>query len=485
MAAKFSDASRFALWVAVFALLYVIGFGLAFPAFIDEAFTFNLATDRSLSHMLTALGDGADGTSPLFATLIFVWEKCFGSSELSLRLGGGIFTVLFVGHTGWHLVRRFPPVAVVLALLVVLANEEFIFHAAQARFYGFVLLAFSLAFWSTLGLIESRHGSRGQWWRHAGCCGLLWLSHPFGVIYAAILALLYGGFSRMNATFSWSRALAFLGGPVLFLFWLPTFLIQGEVRPSFAAGLQVPGWGKYWEFAFLSSPVFCGVCGLGLLLALAGRRGWLAEAPNPIPANRLLVVYAGAFIVVLNAVIASLDAAGVIGVYLMLALRYVLVTVVAYAVVCSAAAAAMGRFVRKMTAGRPWGRSCPGVLQGLAAVLLLGHLVQVWKVWSAVKSEREPYLDSVAAEARAKNLEVICENQADAFLLATRTAAPDVKYFLRDDYHSRALMFRLQKHYPRPSPITVAEVRREPRDFVLLRSGLPAHFVRAPVAVAR
>ena len=94
-------ALRSAAYLAA-ALIYVVGFAIAIPFYIDEAYTVILASDRSAVHMLSALEAGADGSFPVHALYVFLWDKIFGSSELSLRLSSGLFVILFV----WHSVRR-------------------------------------------------------------------------------------------------------------------------------------------------------------------------------------------------------------------------------------------------------------------------------------------------------------------------------------------------------------------------------------------
>src|SRR5213076_2653951 len=137
---RWDPVSRYRAFLLVFAVLYTLCFCVAMPAYIDEAYTYNLATEFSLVRMLSALKDGADGAFPAYALFAYGWEKLFGSSELSLRLTSGLFVILFVWHCGGHLMKRFRPAAAVVGLLVVLANETFIYYTIQARFYGLVIL---------------------------------------------------------------------------------------------------------------------------------------------------------------------------------------------------------------------------------------------------------------------------------------------------------------------------------------------------------
>jgi hypothetical protein len=467
------------LCLAAFALIYVVCFSLALPSCIDEAYTFNLATDDRLTHMLSALRDGADGSQPLYGILVFAWDKIFGSSELSLRLTSGVFAILLVWHLSHRLTRRFAPSGVVLPILLVLANTLFAYYVIQARFYGLLLFAFSLAFWSTWDLIESRTVSRQRWLWHAFFCGLLWLGHPLGMIYGAILALLYAGFSWFNKTFSLSNAAAFLGGPLCFLPWLPAFLVQQKINVVYPPGLHIPGWHKYWGYAFLNSPVFCGVCAAGLLLLATRRKSKGSDpantgAPSPLPpppepASRQLVFYSLAFIILLNLAIALLDATGVIHIYLMLALRYALVSSIAYGVVFAAIFQDLDRVVRRHS--RPqWTAPLRRALFIVIAAGLLFSMEKMWSDWYFDKSSRESYYRRAAVLAREKHLDVLCESHPAAFFLTTRTAAAEVKYLLADDFPFRTLLLQIHKYYPRPTPMTRTEYSHYTNEAVFVPS---------------
>jgi hypothetical protein len=476
MPACLRDHCVICLYLSAFALVYVVCFCLALPSYIDEAYTFNLATDTSLTHMLSALRNGADGSLPVYGLMVFAWDKIFGSSELSLRLTGGVFAILLVWHMSHRLTRRFAPAAVALAILLVLANKTFIYYVIQARFYGLLLFAFSLVFWITWDLIESKAVSRRRWLLHALFCGLLWLSHPLGMIYGSILALLYAGFSLFNKTFSLSNAAAFIGGPLFFLPWLSSFLVQRTINVVYPPGFHIPGWHKYWDYAFLNSPIFSGICMVGILLFLVTKREWpglaAAGASSPMSqlqkhASRQLVLYSLAFILLLNLVVALLDAVGVIHIYLMLAVRYVLVGAVAYPVIFSAILGRLDQIVRHYS--RPqWAVVLSRAQRILIAVLLLFSMDKMWSNWYLAKSARESYYRRTAELAREKHLDILCESHQDAFFLTTRTSAGEVKYLLEDDFPFRTHLLQIHKFYPRPTPLSRAECLHWTNDVVLV-----------------
>jgi hypothetical protein len=472
------------LCLSIFAVIYTLCFCFALPPYVDEAYTFLLATDSSLTHMLSALMNGADGTLPVFGILVFAWGRLFGTSELSLRLAGGVFAVLLTWQLSNRLLRRFEPVPALLAVLLILANRRFIYYVIQARFYGLLLFAFSLAFWSTWDLIEGPTASPKRRILHGLSCGLLWLSHPLGMVYASILALLYGGFSVAQRTFSWASAAAFLGGPLCFLLWLPAFLVQRKINVVFPPDVQLPGWHKYWEYAFLDSPIFFGVAllGIALFVGTRQRRPGLSATEATCPphphSNRRLVLYSLAFVVLLNGVVALLDGAGVIHIYFMLAVRYVLVAAVAYGVVFAVILETLDQVVRQRVRPR-WAAAISGGQHALTAILLLAVMASLWSGWRASRALNETYLKRVAQEAQAKQLAVVCQNHIDAFFLTTRTAASDVKYVLLDRFPFRTLMLQLHKFYPRPAPISPTELQQYSKSFLFVWSDHTAEIVES------
>ena len=498
-----SSVTRYRACLVAFGAIYSLCFCLALPAFIDEAYTYNLVTDASLRHMLSALAHGADGAFPAYALFAFGWAKVFGASELSLRLTGGVFAVLFVWHCGGRLLRRFSPTTAGLALLVILATQNFIFYTIQARFYGMMIFLFSLVFWGTWDMVEDKGVSLRRRLGHGAACGVLCLSHPLGVVYAGILALLYLGFSSLRKTFSWANGATFLGGPICLMTWLPAFQLQRGINAVFPPGATVPGWSKYWEFAFLGSKVLFAVVVIGAaLLAFAiprsaglrpgvswrragGRRsegaGGSLEEGNEATVgagNALLIIYALAFVVALNVTTALLDAAHVIPIYLMQAVRYVLVCSVAYTVIVAGVLESLEGLLGHAAKAR-WAAGACRLLPLLILAGLLAGMATSWSRWLVEKSSMESSLARLAKLARDKGLEIVCEDHESAFFLAKRAGAAQVRYLLADDFPFKTLMRRIHEYYPDPAPVGSAERRQATNDFVFLPAG------QAPVIVPR
>jgi hypothetical protein len=282
-------------------------------------------------------------------------------------------------------------------------------------------------------------------------------------------------------TFAFASAASFLGGPLLLLTWLPSFLDQRMVTPVFQPGASVPGWFKYWQYAFLGSKVL-----FTIVLIAAGalvvstrlrktRRGdssTAGEAGAPAGEttcgeNWWLALYAFAFVAVLNVVFALLDAAHVIPVYLMNAVRYVLVAAVAYVVIVAMAWEVLEEMIQR--AFKPqMARAASRIAWGLVLAGLLAGMASAWGGWLMNKSNWDSILARLSILAREKNLGIVCEEHTAAFFLATRAGATDVKYVLADSFPFKTLMRRIEKHYPNPTPITKAEFSQITNDYVYL-----------------
>ena len=178
--------------------------------------------------------------------------------------------------------------------------------------------------------------------------------------------------------------------------------------------------------------------------------------------------YAVAFIVTLNVAVAVLDALGAIHIYLMQAVRYVLVAAVAYGVVFAATFEQLDLMVRSVFRPR-WAGIASRALQSAVAIFLVFVLRTTWNDWMNQRYGRDAYLTRVAALAREKQLDLFCDNHIDAFFLATRTSATGVKYFLADNFPFRALMLQMHKGTdPQPTPMGLAEFQHPNRDVVLV-----------------
>jgi len=273
--------------------------------------------------------------------------------------------------------------------------------------------------------------------------------------------------------------LSFLGGPSLFLLWLPSFLSQRLVNPVYDDRLVVPGWYKYWQFAFFDDMLLFLMCFAGLVLFVLWQWFFGSEQRQELNGNAAkgervndfegaaLILYSLAFIFCLNLTLALLDALRIIPVYWMLAVRYVLVCWAAYCPVIAMTLKGITNIV---------GRSCApawksrveriGYVTVFAGLLLA--LEAHWGEWFKTRASERAYLEKIAKIACEKHLAVVCESHWDAFYLATRTSAQNVEYVLRDDFAYKKLMLQIAKYYPRPTPVSSDQQRNRTNEFVYL-----------------
>jgi hypothetical protein len=293
------------------------------------------------------------------------------------------------------------------------------------------------------------------------------------------LAILYSVFSWGLKRFSFFNCLSFLGGPALFLLWLPSFLSQRLVNPRYDANLVVPGWYKYWQFAFFDDMLLFLTCLAGFVVFVLGQRFFRVEQREeqigtgastkgvPDCGGAVLIFYSLAFILCLNLTLALLDALRIIPVYWMLAVRYVLVCWAAYCPVIAITLKGGTNIV---------GRSCkpawkPRVVRIEYFAILGGLLLMLeahWGEWFKTRASERAYLAKIAKIADEKRLAVVCESHWDAFYLATRTSTENVEYVLRDDFAYKKLMLQIAKYYPRPTPVLSDQQRKRTNEFVYL-----------------
>lgn len=182
--------------------------------------------------------------------------------------------------------------------------------------------------------------------------------------------------------------------------------------------------------------------------------------------------------------VALLDAAHAIPIYLMLAVRYVMVSIVAYGVVVARIWEGLEEVFRR--ACKPqWASAAGRILWMLVLAGLLADMASSWSRWILEKASRESALARLSTLAREKRLGIVCEDHQAAFFLAKRAGATDVKYVLAESFPFQTLMRRIQKHYPQPTPISMAEFRQFTNDFVLLPSGKAPVIIHRPAASAR
>ena len=276
-----------------------------------------------------------DGSPPLYYLLLHGWIGLFGTGTASVRSLSGVLSVLTL-PLAWWLTRRTCGRRVALAVTLLLASSPLaIRYASETRMYSLLLLL-AVVLAAAVRLVVRRPGP----WpvaALAGATGALLLTHLWAfhlVAVVAILALVALRHHRREAL----RVLAGLvGGFVLFLPWVPSFLVQlrhtgtpwsgqqGLSSLPAALGAWDGGSGvQAWLFGLLL--VLLAVVGTFAVATPRGPRARI-ELALPVPWRRAVLVAGSLGTLVVAAIASAVTASGVAGRYTTVALPAFLVLV--------------------------------------------------------------------------------------------------------------------------------------------------------------
>lgn len=294
-----------ALGLVVVAAFVVLRFWTRSDLWLDEAQTLDIAR-LPLARIPAALR--MDGSPPLYYFLLHLWMAFFGTSNLAVRSLSGFFGVLCL-PLSWLAGRQLGGRRAGWVLMMLVASSPWaVRYSTENRMYMMVV-ALSLAGFLALRAALDRP-SPTRLLAVQAVTGLLVYSQywAFYLVAAVIVALAWAGLRAQvparRASARWSLA-AVVGGGLLFLPWLPSFLFQLAhtgtpwAPAAYLADLgSVPG-----DLAGLGSPVavtlglvYVALLVLGLFGSPAGRLGVFLDL-RVRPVARPLAWVAGATLV--------------------------------------------------------------------------------------------------------------------------------------------------------------------------------------------
>lgn len=191
---------------------------------IDEVFTLQVITDRSLPHMMHGLANAVDGGMPLYYLLAHAWGAVFGTGLSTLRLLSSIFVCAGVLVLWSTLRRAYSAPAVSLAILATTVTSATLLHQnVEARYYGFYFACAALVFavhWRLSAQPSTRRLLIAAILAH----GALVMSHPFGVLYSgtAIAGLAFTDYR--SSRLRWGLYAALAASWLLLLAWIGPIL---------------------------------------------------------------------------------------------------------------------------------------------------------------------------------------------------------------------------------------------------------------------
>ena len=168
----------------------------------DEFLAWKLISDPSWQHMFGSLKEGVDGGGPLFYTVGRLVAKFAGLHPNTLRFFYGAFCFSVAGLLWGRILRRY--FSLVIAVFCVgavwLCSGGLLFHLAEIRFYGQLLLGLSCTVTGLLWIEEASPSLATCFLIAFAANSLLVTSHMLGVMYSGLLltALLFSRLSLLQ-----------------------------------------------------------------------------------------------------------------------------------------------------------------------------------------------------------------------------------------------------------------------------------------------
>ena len=189
----------------------------------DEVNSANLVADPSLSHMIGTIAAGGESAPPLYHTLLWLWARVAGQSELALRAPSCAMMIVALVLVWVTLRRRYSLQATAVGVLVTFPLSALVlYHVSEARFYGFLTALVALATyqcaravltpermsWKLLAAIVATHAA-------------LVYTHVYGGIYSAAVLAAWIIADRCAGRWRPADYAAVLAGWATFIPWLP------------------------------------------------------------------------------------------------------------------------------------------------------------------------------------------------------------------------------------------------------------------------
>jgi len=200
------------------------------PLWMDEIFTRVLLGSPNFSHMIRAVSDGVDISPPLYWSVMWVWTRGFGLSDLDLRLFSALATgAAFLG--AWVLCRRLAGFwsATLAVTMCFFLNGQVFIHCTQCRNYSLLIALTSLALVELQRFGKTARVARSEILLYSCTVAMLVMTHMFGFLITGILMLALVVSDAARGRFRPFCYLATPMGWLAFLPWVSAFLQQSKI----------------------------------------------------------------------------------------------------------------------------------------------------------------------------------------------------------------------------------------------------------------
>ncbi len=223
-----ADPPRPVRWGAAAAAVVVVAVGVVLRVRSPSALWLDEAISVSMSGLPLHEIPGAlrrDGAPPLYAVLLWGWERLVGDSPLAVRWLSALFGVAalpLAAVAGSRLAGRTGGVA---ALLLLATSPFAVYYSTEARMYSLLMLLVLCGFLALDGYLRQPQVGRGV--LVAVATAALALTHYWSLFLIAVVAGGLLGHAWRGRRATPARAVAWMAaGGLLFLPWLPSFLFQ-------------------------------------------------------------------------------------------------------------------------------------------------------------------------------------------------------------------------------------------------------------------
>jgi hypothetical protein len=195
----------------------------------DEFFTYYFVSDPSFTSMLAAFHDRLNNTPLLYFALGWVWDKVFGSAELSLRLFSSLGICAALVLTWITLRRSYGSWPAILGPLAVFGTSSVILDQnAEARMYGLFLALCAGAYLLYDRSCRMERPANWVLWLNAAVHAGILHTHLFGGFFSGAVLISFLLTDRITGRFRPRVYLSVLLSWLSIILYIPSFLIQAE-----------------------------------------------------------------------------------------------------------------------------------------------------------------------------------------------------------------------------------------------------------------
>jgi len=195
----------------------------------DELFSYYMTSEPTFGRLLTAFHDKLNNTPFLYFLLGWIWDKLFGSAELSLRIFSSLGFCAALLVTWATLKRSYDQWAVNIGVLLIFCTSNIVLaQNAEARMYGLFILTLATGFRLYDHAYQKTRISTNVFWLNVCAHAAIAHTHLHGFFYSVAMLLCFIFTDRLRHLYRPKLYLSVIAGLATLVFYIPTFLVQAD-----------------------------------------------------------------------------------------------------------------------------------------------------------------------------------------------------------------------------------------------------------------